>query len=753
MSLPAGTHLGPYEILAPLGAGGMGEVYRARDARLGRDVAVKVLPEHLARDAEALARFEREARAVAALSHPNILAIFDVGAERGIHFVVTELLEGETLRKRLAGSELPWRKAAEFGIAIAEGLAAAHAKGITHRDIKPENLFLTTDGHVKILDFGLARVKTPFGVPETGVDGETDTGAILGTVGYMSPEQVRGQPVNAPSDIFSLGCVLYEMIAGRRAFSKNTPPETLTAILRENPPELARSGKQISADLDRLIQHCLEKSPHDRFQSARDLAFNLKAILTGSGATKPVAATTAAAIDSVAVLPFVNASGNPEMEYLSDGITESLINSLSQISGLRLVPRSRVFRYKGQDVDAKKVGRQLKVRALLMGRVMQRGDVLNVQAELVDVAKEAQLWGERYHRKVADIFEVEEEIARHIAEKLKVKLSGEEEKKLGKRYTENTEAYQLYLKARYHFNRRTAEDIQRGIDYCRQAIAKDPDYALVYSAMADCYVILSIFAPIPGKELMANAKIAAAKAVEIDPTLAEAHTSLGAARFFGDRDWAGAEREFHRAIELNPGYWLAHSWYAIIAASVGRAEIALPESKRAQELDPLSLVIHHLAGLALYLAHRYDEAIAICRKGLELDPHYGLLRFWLGLALVAQRQHEEGITELEKAWRGLGPLASGSVGYAYAVAGRRNQAQKVFDELQELARSKYVDPFQFAIVHAGLGETDMAFECLEKAREDGSGILALYIKTWPALDSLRPDPRFADLVRRLGLPP
>ena len=485
MPLTPGTRLGPYEILSQLGAGGMGEVYRARDSRLERDVAIKVLPVHLAKDPDALARFEREAKAVAALSHPNILAIHDFGNDQGVSFTVTELLEGETIRGRLAQSPVPWRKAVEIGIATAEGLSAAHSKNIIHRDLKPENIFLTTDARVKILDFGLARVGAPLSNTPAAADAMTEPGTIMGTVDYMSPEQVRGVTAEATSDIFSLGAVLYEMICGQKVFSRGSAAETMSAILHEEPRQISRSGKSVPLELERVIHHCLEKNPQERFQSARDLAFALKATLTESGISKAAAPRAKKAIDSLAVLPFSNAGNDPNLDYLSDGITENLINNLSQLPKLRIVPRSIVFRYKGRDVDPQAVGRELGVRALLTGRVALRGDMLNIQTELVNVEEQSQLWGQQYNRKFSDIFAVQEEISNEICEKLRVQLSGEQKKRLTKRHTENTEAYQLYLKGRYYWNRRNPEWVNKGIEYFRQAIEKDPLFAPAYAGMAD----------------------------------------------------------------------------------------------------------------------------------------------------------------------------------------------------------------------------------------------------------------------------
>jgi serine/threonine protein kinase len=478
MPLGAGVRLGPYEVAGSIGAGGMGEVYRARDPRLGRDVAIKVLPQHLANDPDALARFEREARAVAALSHPNILAIYDVGSDRGLTYAVMELLEGETLRSCLTRGALPWRDAAEIGAAIADGLATAHAKGIVHRDLKPDNIFLTTAGRPKVLDFGLARhALTGPADAETVAATRTEPGTVLGTVGYMSPEQVRGQPADAPSDMFSLGCVLYEMIAGRRAFARETAAQTMTAILEQSPPPLSKPDQQVSPDLERVIARCLEKHPGARMQSAGDLASALRAIARGSnvadtvqlrsrlglksvaGAALSVFLVASSAIyyrdhfgatNSIAILPFANANGNPDMEYLGDGITESLINSLSQAPNLTVMSRNAVFRYKGRETDAQDVGQRLKVEAVLTGRVVQRGDNLSISAELIDVRNNRQLWGEQFNRRTGDLLTMQEEISTEISRRLRLQLTGEQKQRLAKRYTQNVEAYQLYLKGRYY---------------------------------------------------------------------------------------------------------------------------------------------------------------------------------------------------------------------------------------------------------------------------------------------------------------
>ncbi|MGH9366922.1 MAG: serine/threonine protein kinase, partial [Thermoanaerobaculia bacterium] len=523
--LTAGTRFGPYEILAPLGAGGMGEVYRARDTRLGREVAVKVLPASFSQDADRLRRFGQEARAASALNHPNILTIHDVGQQDGAPYVVTELLQGDTLRGHMAAGALAPRRALEHALQIAHGLAAAHERGIVHRDLKPENIFVTRNGRVKILDFGLAKLtEAPGSTSQTNLPTAgpaTDPGVILGTLGYMSPEQVRGKASDARSDIFAFGAILYEMLSGRRAFQGDTAADAMSAILTKDPPELSATNRNISPGLDRAVRHCLEKDPERRFHSAHDLAFDLDALSDASGAAPqalrparswkrmalPIAAaailalavaaiwwrrstTTGAALDSIAVLPFVNASKDPETEYLSDGITESIINSLSRLRELRVVARSSVFRYKGRDEDPQKAGRELNARAVVSGKVLQRGDTLSVQADLVDVGNGAQIWGDHYDRKLSDILTVQEEIAKEISEKLRLRLTGEEKEKLKKRYTESTEAYQLYLKGRYEWEKRTAAGLQQSTEFFQKAIEKDPAFALAYAGLADSYAVL-----------------------------------------------------------------------------------------------------------------------------------------------------------------------------------------------------------------------------------------------------------------------
>ncbi|HYV41566.1 MAG TPA: protein kinase [Thermoanaerobaculia bacterium] len=792
MSLSAGSRLGPYEIVSPLGAGAMGEVYRARDKKLDRDVAIKVLPESVAADPDTLARFEREAKAVAALSHPNILSIFDFGTHEGTAYVVMELLEGKTLRERLDEGPIPQKLAVDYALQIVKGLSAAHEKGIVHRDLKPRNLFVMKDGHVKILDFGLAkRIEAIASGEETSAPTaaqHTMPGTVMGTMGYMSPEQVRGLPVDHRSDIFAFGAILYELLSGERAFKRDTASDTIAAILIQEPSELSESGRSIPPALERIVKHCLEKDRDNRFHSARDIAFALGEASSGSAAAlatlaaqpprsrafRPllwaagVAALAALAaavlwlrpgartIDSVAVLPFVNAGGDPNAEYLSDGITESLIDSVSQIPGIKVISRASAFHYKGKDVGARIVGRELGVRAVLTGQVVQRGDALSIRAELVDARDETHLWGEEYNRRLSDILAVQEEIARDISGKLRQRLTGEEKKRLAKRYTENAEAYALYLKGRYDWNKRTGEDIQKAIGYFRQAIDKDPTYALAYAGLADSYAILFYYAGLPPSETFLMAKAAASKALEIDDTLAQAHATLAFVHENFDWDFSAAGKEYRRAIELDPKYPTAHHWYSLYLSGIGRHEQAIAEAERVYKLDPLSPIISNLRAAAFYSARQYDRAIEAARKTLELDKGFSPAHFSLGCALEQKKMYPEAIAALEEAVRlsGRRIRADADLGHAYAVSGRREEAMRMIEELKARSERGYDPVADIALVYAGLGQNDEAMRWLEKAYQARSAWLIRLapLKVDPRWDALRSDARFQDLLRRIGFP-
>ena len=770
MPLSSGSRLGPYEILSPLGAGGMGEVYRARDTRLGREVAVKVLPDRLASDADLVRRFEQEARSVAALSHPNVLTLFDIGSEEGRLYAVTELLEGETLRTRLAFSAPSWKKAVEIAIAVAEGLSAAHSRGIIHRDLKPENIFITSDGRVKILDFGLASSR-PLDAAgrEQMAAGQhpmaesrltalptidaplTEPGWTMGTVGYMSPEQVRGEKAEVPSDLFSLACVLFEVATGRRPFEGRTRAEVMAAVLRDPAPELSSLTPDAPPELSRLVAHGLEKEPGQRFQSARDFAFALRAAADAAAGPKISSSGRRRAIESIAVLPLGNASGDAEAEYLSDGITETIISRLSRLAGLRVMSRSSVFRFKGPDVDPIAAGRELGVGAVVTGRVLHRGDDLVVRAELVDLSDGSQLWGEHYNRKMADVFSIENEIATQISENLRLKLSGEEKRSLTRGATENADAYRLYLQGLFHWNKRTGESIRRGIEYFRRAIELDPGYAGAYMGIAHSYGVLGFHAIDAPGETFPKAKASALRALEIDPALASARAPLAYAVFYYDWNWPEARREMQRCLEEAPGDSTAHNYYASFLSALGRFDEALPEWRRAQELDPLAAIARAATGRHFVFARRYEEAIYESERALELEPTFPVALGVIGIASSQLARHDAAIEALRRA---IEPSSStryrADLAYALARAGRPDDARRTLAELEALSKTRYVSPYYLAPAYAALGDTEAAFSRLEKAFAERSNGMT-YLTVDPTLDDVRSDPRFADLVRRVGL--
>ncbi len=775
-----GRTLGHYRIDSQLGQGGMGVVYRARDLRLERDVALKVLPAGLLADETARKRFRKEALALSQLNHPNIATVHDFDTEEGVDFLVLEYIAGASLDEKLAAGPLGEKELVGLAAQLALGLAAAHEQSIVHRDLKPANLRVTTDGRLKILDFGLAALVRPEGDAAATVS-LTEGPTVAGTVPYMAPEQLRGDKADARADLHAAGAVLYEMATGRRAFPQAGGPQIIAAILQEMPPAPATLNPRVTPALEGIILKCLDKEPERRYQTARELRVDLERLSAPAPVTAsvprprsrrwllPVAAAALAAvvlvawwalsqggqqqIESLAVLPFANVGGDPNQEYLTDGITENLINSLSQLPNLRVTARTLAFRYKGPQVDPQKAGRDLNVRAVLTGRVVERDGALNIQADLVNVEDGSQLWGRQYSRKLSDILTLQEEIAREVSGKLGLRTTAQQQKRLAKRSTENTEAYQLYLKGRYSWNRRTGETLQRAVQYFRQAIDKDPGYALAYAGLADCYALYNSYEVEPTRECVPKAKAAATKALEIDNTLAEAHASLALTLVY-DWDWAGAEREFQRSIELDPNYPTAHHWHGLFLGVTGRSEQAIASVKRAQQLDPLSMIINTEVGWQLLHARRYEEAIEQIRKALEMDPNFAQGHSYLGLAYEQRAMYQEAIAELQKAFdlSGGNTYMLGSLGHAYALSGNREKALQALANLHELAGRRYVSTFGTALIYTGLGDKKPALEGLEKAFEDRYWGL-LWLKVDPRFDRLRADPRFASLLRRMGLEP
>jgi serine/threonine-protein kinase len=840
MTLAPKTQLGRYEIRSPIGAGGMGEVYLAQDTSLNRRVALKVLPADVASNQDRMRRFKQEATSAASLNHPNIAHIYEIGQSDDLNFIAMEYVDGTTLRDKIHKEHEDLSKLLRVLQHVAEGLAKAHDAGIVHRDLKPDNIMITSDGHAKILDFGLAKLIEPQTTTDRVLSGEEPTilqqhstpGLILGTMGYMSPEQAQGKTkdIDHRSDIFSFGCILFEAITGQRPFTGNDHIEVLNKLIREPAPALASLNPDAPADLQRIVRRCLTKDPDQRYQNIKDVAIELKEIrrdmqeientapaVSSANSEAPTiwksettrvnsqratgespasvstrassaefivngfkrhktativcaalvliavagfgirsylhASSTEVAVESIAVIPFVNENRDPSAEWISDGLTESIINKLTQLPNLKVIARSSVFRYKGQDIEPITIGKKLGVRAVLAGRLTQRGDKMLISAELIDIRDNKQLWGEQYERQLTDMLSVQREIAREITNNLRPTLSGVEQSRMNKQMTANSEAYELYLKGRFYWNKRTPSDLQKAISFFEEAVEKDPNYAMAYSGVADTYALLTAYTVEPPRELMPKAKEAALKALALDDNLAEAHASLGQITSYYDYDFRTAEREYRRAIELNPNYATAHQWFVELLAATKRNDEALVEIRRALELDPVSVIMNRLYADILVDGRKYDEAIRQYQRTIDLDPNFPTSHYFLGRAYEAKGMYDDAVKSYTRASE-LGMVLKDvlvKTNDVYKKSGWKAYVQFNLDQLVLNSPERRYPAFMIATFYARLGRDDEALTWLEKGYEERDGRMTVLSVAFE-FDRLRSDPRFRDLVHRIGLP-
>lgn len=786
-----GQRLGHYRIVEKIGEGGMGVVYRAHDEQLDRNVALKVLPSGALANEAARKRFRKEALALAKLNHPNIEAVHEFGTQDGVDFLVMEYIPGMTLAERLAAGALPEKEVVTLGEHIAAALEEAHEQGVVHRDLKPGNIVVTPKGQAKVLDFGLAKLlRTESEIPTADV--LSSIAAVAGTLPYMSPEQLRGEPADARGDIYAAGAVLYEMATGKRPFQEKVASALSDDILHKPPPPPGRLKHDLSQRLEEIILKCLEKDPESRYQSPKELGVDLRRL---SGASMAVAAWPAiptripwrmwlaiggvvilmaalvgfnvatrrerllsqaspGRVKSLAVLPLENLSPDSEQEYFADGMTEALITELAQISALRVISRTSVVQYKGTKKTLPQIAKELRVDAVLEGSVQRSDDKVGIMVQLIYAPTDRHMWAKPYERELRDVLTLEREVARTIAREIQVKLTSQEQARLSTARAVNPEAYDAYLKGRFFWNKRTPEGFYKALGFFQAAIKKDTGYAQPYSGLADSYTLLQNYGLLLPKDAYPRAKAAALRAIELDETLAEAHTSLAAVLEDYDWDWAGAEREYKRAIELDPSYETAHQWYGTLLSTLGRHGDALAQAKTARDLAPVSARINIDVGWALYWTRLYDEARDESRNTLELDPNFAPAHTLLGWAAVRKNLLEEAITEFEKAIDLSGDRTANQVGIAYAraIAGQRVEALRILDELKNRSKPTSVPSYQVAVIYVGLGEKERALESLEKAYEEEHDKWLGFVKVDPSFDPLNSEPRFKRLLGRMNFP-
>lgn len=780
--LQPGTRLGPYEITSFLAKGGMGEVYIARDHRLDRDVAIKILSEQQLDSPDSLARFEREAKALAALSHPNILTIYDVGVEKNVSYVVMELLTGESLRSIILRQPRTGDQARSIAIAIADGLEAAHLKGIIHRDLKPENIFITDNNRVKILDFGLARFRASI-EPEvletitsmSELEHEawaTKAGSMVGTVPYMSPEQIRGKAIDSRSDIFSTGILLYEMTTGNHPFAGKNLHEVITNILNGTVKK-----SPMSPHLQPIINRCLEKDPENRYPTAAELLSDLRSAtvipeIKTSGRAKHIfwmipalavlmivfafvfrTRSSSEPVRSIAVLPFVNRSAEADSEYISDGITDRIISDISRIPNLKVMGSGTVFGYKGKRIDPRKIGNELNVDAVASGSIERQGNTLIVQVEMVKVSDGSVLWADQYDRPMSSLLEIQADVSSKISEHLKLKLSGQQISEISEQATNDPEAFELYLRGKYLWTKFTPENQKKSVEYFKRALDKDPNFALAWSGLSDAYGSMATNGWLKPSEAFPQSKEAALKAISLQPQLAEGHHALAANLFFYERDWTKAEKEFQQALRLNPNFIDAYCVYSYLLNAQGRNADAIPKLHEALKLDPLNIKSMSDLSFALYLARDFDGSIGQINKVLEMNPDHEPTLNTLVYVYSGQRRHDQAIQSGLKALdvsRGSA-IELATLGFAYGIAGQKEEAKKIVEQLKAKKKSEYVSDFYFGHVYTGLGEKDLAFEFLLKACSNWQGDWGMLFINAPYSDSLREDARFSDLLRCMKL--